>query len=102
MVLKRRAAAVHALLVAVAEGMEALLLGTLEHTRDRIDTLVEAFDGRPEGETDEVVAGGREQVAAVRGVDVEEDTGDDNALLLEELLEERLRNNQRRSHEYLG
>ena len=36
-----------------------------------------------------MVAGRVEEVPAVRGVDVEEDAGDDDRLLLEELLEER-------------
>ena len=42
-----------------------------------------------------MVARRREEVAAVRGVDVEEDAGDDDALLLEKLLEERLQSEVR-------
>lgn len=43
-----------------------------------------------EGVLHEGVAQRGEQVAAVRGVDVKEDTGDDDALVLEKLLEEHL------------
>lgn len=78
------AATVEALLVTVAKGMHAFLLGALEHTGNGIDTQVEGIEGWAEGETDEVMAGRGEEVTTVGRVDVEEDTGDDDALLLEE------------------
>lgn len=52
-------------------------------------TLVQVLQWGAERQTHEVVARGVEEVAAVRGVDVEEDAGDDDRLLLQELLEER-------------
>lgn len=54
-------------------------------------TFVEILEGRPERDAHEVVARRVEQVTTVRRVNVEEDAGDDNRLLLQELLEERLR-----------
>lgn len=89
-VVRERRGPVQALLVIVAERVQALLLGALEHTRDGVETHVELLDRRAERQADKVVARRREEVAAVRRVDVEEDTGDDDTLLLEELLEERL------------
>ena len=77
-----------ALLVAVTERVPALAARLLEHAPDRVEALVQILKGRPEREPHEVVARRVEEVAAVRGVDVEEDAGDDDRLLLEELLEE--------------
>ena len=81
---------VDALFVVVPEAAHALLLRTLQHAGHRVDALVEVLEGRAERQTHEVVARRVEQVAAVRRVDVEEDAGDDDALLLQELLEEGL------------
>ena len=81
--------ALNALLVAVAERMTTLAARLLEHALDRIETLVEVLERRAEREAHEVVARRVEEVPAVRGVDVEEDAGDDDRLLLEQLLEER-------------
>lgn len=91
MVLQSTSSTVQALGIAVAEAVHALFLRPLEHSGNSVDTLVEHVDGRAEGETNEVVARGREEVAAVGGVDVEEDSGNTNALLFEELLEECLK-----------
>ena len=81
--------AVDALLVPVAD-MGAMNLRLLEHAPDRVEPRVEVRERRAEREAHEVVARRVEEVPAVRGVDVEEDTGDDDALLLEQLLEEGL------------
>ena len=81
--------ALDALFVAVAERVAALAARLLEHALDRIETLVEVLERRAEREAHEVVARRVEEVPAVRGVDVEEDAGDDDRLLLEQLLEER-------------
>lgn len=89
--LERRRGAVDALLVVVSNGVETLLFGALQDPRHRVDAHIKGFDGWAEGEAHEVVAWRGEQVAAVRRVDVEEDAGDDDALFLEKLLEERLR-----------
>ena len=91
MLLQRAPGAIQALLVAVSKVMHALLLGALQNTSHCVDALVEVLDRRAEREAHEVVARRREEVPAVRRVDVEEDAGDDDALLLEQLLEERLR-----------
>ena len=53
---REAAAAVEALLVAVAYCMQALLLGALEHTGDRVDAHVEALERRAERQSHEVVA----------------------------------------------
>ena len=90
MMLERGSRAVDALLVVVSNGVETLLFGALQDPRHRVDAHIKGFDGWTEGEAHEVVARRREEVAAVRGVDVEEDAGDNDALLLEELLEEGL------------
>jgi hypothetical protein len=50
-------------------------------------TSVKILHRGPKGNPDELVARRVEQVAAVRRVDVEEDTRDYNRLLLEELFE---------------
>ena len=53
-------------------------------------TFVEILERRPEGEAHEMMARGVEEVAAVGGVDVEEDTRDDDGLFFQQLLEEGL------------
>ena len=83
---------VPALPVVVAKALHTLLLRALEHARHRVDTFVERLEVGAEGQADKVVARRAEEVAPVRGVDVEEDAGDDDALLLEQLFEERLWN----------
>lgn len=90
MVLQRRAGAVEALLIGVPERVQALLLGALEDTGHSVDTHVETLERGAERETHKMVAWGREEVAAVGRVDVEEDARNDDALLLETLLEEGL------------
>ncbi len=96
MVLQSTSGTVQALRITVAEAMHALFLRPLEHSGNGVDTLVEHINGRAERETNEVVAGGREEVAPVGRVDVEEDSVNTNALLLEELLEERLKGGMRK------
>ena len=54
-------------------------------------TFVQVFHRRTEGDAHEVMANGVEKVATMRGVDVEEDTRDNDRLLLKKFLEERLR-----------
>ena len=82
--------AVETLLVVVSEALHALLFRAFEDARHGVDALVEVLERRAEGQADEVMAGGAEEVAAMRGIDVEEDAGNNDALLLEQLLEERL------------
>jgi hypothetical protein len=72
------------------KGMHALLLRTLDHTRDGVDAQVEHVDRRAERESNKVVARRGEQVPAMGRVDVEEDARHANALFLEKLLKERL------------
>ena len=81
---------IQALLVTMPKRAHALLLRALEHARDGVDPEVEHVDRRPKREPDKVVARRREQVPAVRRVDVEEDAGHADAFLLQEFLEERL------------
>ena len=81
--------AVDALPVAVAERVAALAADLLKHAAHRVEALVKVLERRTEREPDEGVAGRVEEVPAVGGVDVEEDAGDDDRLLLEQLLEER-------------
>ena len=54
-------------------------------------TLIEVLQGRSERKTHEVVAGGVEQVASMRRVDIKEDTRDNNSLIFEKFLEESLK-----------
>ena len=55
-------------------------------------TLVKILQRRSKRETNKVVAGRVEKVTTVGRVNVEEDTGDDDSLLLQQFLEECLRN----------
>ena len=70
--------------------LHALPLRPVKHPGDRVEPLVEVLERRAEGDAHEVVAGRVEEVAPVRGVDVEEDAGDDDGLFFEELFEEGL------------
>ena len=81
---------VDALFVVMPKSAHTLLLRALQDAGHRVDALVEVLERRAEGQADEVMAGGAEEVAAMRGIDVEEDAGNNDALLLEQLLEERL------------
>ena len=85
----RRPSTINTLLITMSKVMETLILRLPKDTTHRVKTLVEVLQGWAEREADEVVAGRVEQVTAVGRVDVEEDAGDDDALLLEQLLEER-------------
>lgn len=51
-------------------------------------TLIKVFNRRSERKTHEMMARGVEQVASVRWVDVEENTGDHDSLFLEQFFEE--------------
>lgn len=62
---QRAAGTVEALLIAVSEGMHALLLGALQNAGDGVDAHVQAFDRRAEGEPNVVMTGRGEEVAAV-------------------------------------
>lgn len=90
MVLQRGTGAVEALLVRVPERVQTLLLGALKDAGHSVDAHVETLERGAEREAHKVVAWGREEVAAVSRVDVEEDARNDDALLLETLLEEGL------------
>ena len=58
------------------------------HTLDAIQTLLQNLNLRAVRETDKMVAGAVKQVATARGVQVEENAGDDNDLFLKARLEE--------------
>ena len=62
----------------------------LQHPLDGVQPPVQISNWRAEREPDEVVARGVEQVSTVRGVDVEEDSGDHDRFFLKELFEEGL------------
>jgi len=79
---------VERLLVAVAELAHSLAVSSVEHTLDGIQSLIEVSQWRSEGDADKVVAGRREEITSVRGIDVKEDSGNDDSLFLEEFLEE--------------
>lgn len=62
-----------ALLITMPKRPHPLLLRLPQHPLDRVEPHVEVLHRRPEREPDEVVARRGEEVASVRGVDVEED-----------------------------
>lgn len=62
----------------------------LQDALNCIQTLVKVLERRAEGNAHEVVARRVEQVSAVSRVDVEEDSGNHDGLLLQQFLEERL------------
>lgn len=64
------------------------LADLVQNAFNGIQTLIELVQRRPEGQPHEMVARGVEQVPAMRRVDIEEDTWDDNCLLLEHFFEE--------------
>ena len=80
---------VQALPVTMPNALHTLPLRAVQHAVHRIESLVQIRHRRAEREPHEVVAGRVEEVAPVGRVHVEEDTGDDDRLLLEQLLEER-------------
>ena len=69
---------------------KAILPNPPQHPLDSVQTPVQVLEGRAERDPDEVVARRIEEVPAVRGVDVEEDSRDHDRLFLEELFEEGL------------
>ncbi|KAL7283653.1 LOW QUALITY PROTEIN: hypothetical protein ACG7TL_003089 [Trametes sanguinea] len=87
--------ALDALLVAVAKRGATLLLRLLQDAADGVQTyqekrtFVKILKRRAKRETHEVVAGRVEEIPAMSRVDVEEDAGNDDRLLLQELFEER-------------
>jgi len=68
----------------------AFLLSSPQQPPDSVQTLIQVRERRTEREPDEVMARRVEEVSAVRGVDVEEDSWDHDRLLFEELFEEGL------------
>ena len=81
---------INALLVSVSEPFNALLPSPLQQVIDSIQTHIQVLEGRSERDPDKVVAGRVEEISAVRGVDVEEDSWDHDRLFLEEFFEEGL------------
>lgn len=76
--------------IIVPKALHPLPLRFTEHTFDGVDTFVKNLDWRAEGDAHEMVTGGVEEISAVRWIDVEENTGNDNRLFLKQFLEERL------------
>jgi hypothetical protein len=56
-----------------------------------VRTSVQIFDRGAERKTDEMMTRRIEEVPAMGGVDIEEDTRNDNSLFLQELLKESLK-----------
>jgi len=70
------------------EPFHALLPNLPQHPPDSVQTLIQILKRRTEREPDEVMARRVEQVPTVGRVDVEEDSGDHDRSLFQELFEE--------------
>lgn len=80
---------IQALLIPLPKRLHALLLSLLQHPLYRIQSPIQVLQRRPKAQPHIRMARRVEQIPPVRRVDIEEDTRNNNRLLLQQLLKER-------------
>jgi len=78
---------INAFLVRVSKGFQTFFLGTLENASNGINTFIELVLRRSEREPYKVMTGRVEKIATVVGINVEENSWNDNCLLFQQLFE---------------